>query len=242
VSIAYRDNLVSSNPRLRPHIQPNIDRLNKEHLPKHLLKAGSVLFRIHKNQDRQGNPRGAVFYSRDNAEANVHSRFNDPKGRILEQRNESYGVMYAALDKLVALRETVELTDSRLVVIETLEQQCLSRLYLRRDLILVDLSGAGLARIGADARLSTITNEEYQIPQAWSRAFYEHSDQVDGIYYRSRYDPNGLCVALFDRRMAQTDFWEKRVTENNLLDPSFDNNLQKFLAQYGYERDDSENP
>jgi hypothetical protein len=138
---------VSSNPRLCPHDQPNIDRLNQEHLPKHLLKAGSALFRIHKSHDRQGNLRGAVFYSRDNAETNVYSRFNDPKGRIPEQRNESYGVMYAAIDKLVALRETVELTVSRLVVVETLEQQCLSRLYLRRDLILVDLSGAGLARI-----------------------------------------------------------------------------------------------
>jgi hypothetical protein len=42
--------------------------------------------------------------------------------------------------------------------------------------------------------------------------------------------------------MAQTDFWEQRVTENNLLDPSFANNLLEFLAQYGYERDDSENP
>ncbi len=233
---------MSSNPRLRAHAQPNIDRLNQAHLPKHLLKAGSVLYRIHKNQDRQGNPRGAVFYSRDNAETNVYSRFNDPKGRIQEQKPESYGVMYAALDKLVALRETVELTDSRLVMVETLEQQCLSRLYLRRDLILVDLSSAGLARIGADARMSTITNEEYQIPQAWSRAFYEHPDQVDGIYYRSRYDPNGLCVALFDHRMAQADFWEQRVTENNLLDTSFTHNLRKFLAQYGYERDDSENP
>jgi hypothetical protein len=81
---------VSSNPRLRPHDQPNIDRLNQEHLPKHLLKAGSVLFRIHKNQDRQGNPRGAIFYNRDNAETNVYSRFNDPKGRIPKQRNESY--------------------------------------------------------------------------------------------------------------------------------------------------------
>jgi RES domain len=233
---------VSSNPRLRPHTPPNIDRLNKEHLPKCLLKAGSVLFRIHRIRDREGNPLKAISYSRDNVEKNRYSRFNDPKGRSPEQSRDIYGVLYAALDQLVALRETIELTDSRLVIVETLESQCLSQLYLRRDLILVDLSGAGLARIGADARLSTITNEEYQIPQAWSRAFYEHPDNVDGIYYRSRYDPRGLCVALFDRRMAQTDFWEQRVTENNLLDPSFDNNLQKFLAQYGYERDDSENP
>lgn len=233
---------MSSSPRLSPHTQPNIDRLNKEHLPKHLLKAGSVLFRIHKSQDRNGNLRAAIFYNRDNAEANVYGRFNDPQGRNPEQKSASYGVMYAALDKLVALRETIELTDLRMIMVETLEKQCLSRLYLRRDLILVDLSGAGLARMGADARLSTITNEEYQIPQAWSRAFYEHPDQVDGIYYRSRYDPNGLCVALFDRRMTQADFWEQRVTKNNLLDPSFVNNLLEFLAQYGYERDDNENP
>jgi RES domain len=219
---------VSSDPRLRPHVQPNLNRLNRERLPKHLLKAGSILFRIHRN------PYNAIYYGRDDDQNNKHSRFNDPQ--------RSYGVMYAALDRFIALRETVELTDSRLVLVETLEKQCLSKLYLRRDLILVDLSGAGLARMGADARLSTITNEEYQIPQAWSRAFYDHPDRVDGIYYRSRYDPSGLCVALFDRRMASTDLWEQRITKNNLLDPSFDGKLQKFLAQYGYERDDSENP
>jgi RES domain len=219
---------VSVNPRLTPHPQPNLDRLNREPLPKHLLRGGSVLYRIHTN------PFNAIYYSLDDDEQDRHSRFNDPQRK--------YGVMYAALDEQIALRETVSLTDFRIVIVENLQKQCLSELSLLRDLILVDLSGSGLARIGADSRLTTLTNEDYQIPQAWSRAFYEHPDNVDGIYYRSRYDPSGLCVALFEGRIAKRHLREQRVTKDNLLDQSFDRNLQRFLDRYGYERDDSENP
>ena len=35
--------------------------------------------------------------------------------------------------------------------------------------------------------------------QEWSRAFYDHPDNADGILYRSRHDPKQQLAALFDR-------------------------------------------
>ena len=50
--------------------------------------------------------------------------------------------------------------------------------------------------MGLDARLST---SGYTHAQAWSKAFYDHPDQADGILYPSRHDPKKHLAAVFDR-------------------------------------------
>lgn len=64
---------------------------------------------------------------------------------------------------------------------------------------LVDLTGSGLALLGADADLCSC--RDYAVPQRWSRALWSHPDQPDGILYRARHDPSRTSVALFDDRV-----------------------------------------
>ncbi len=201
------------------HPQPNIK--DSVALPIQILELGTVLFRLHQSNY------GAIYFNPDPS-----WRFNDPTGK-------EYGVLYAALDYYAALRETLKPDKFNILSTNFLRSRCLSTLTPTRDLRLVDLAGAGLTRIGADGRLTT---GSYQISQAWSQALYRHPDQVDGLYYCSRYDPRKLCVALYDDRVGLADLEEKRITAENLLDPSFDSELQQFLDRYGYELDNEDNP
>lgn len=209
------------------HPLPNLAQFVSRSLPEYVLKRNSHLFRIHDSEF------GAIYFGRGN------SRFQDPRA---EDRVNGYGILYAALATHIAFRETVVLGSFSIVIAEALQQKSLSKLSPLRDLKLVDLSGDGLAQIGADGRLTTLTTENYQIPKLWSRAFYEHPDNMDGIYYRSRYNPSGFCVALYENRLTAADFQEERVTTNNLLDRSFEAELKQILARYGYQRDDDDNP
>jgi hypothetical protein len=59
------------------------------------------------------------------------------------------------------------------------------------------MHGSNLARLGVTAEMAS--GSDYAGSQLWSRALWEHSDQPDGILYRSRHDDSALCVALYDR-------------------------------------------
>ena len=67
-----------------------------------------------------------------------------------------------------------------------------------RPLTLVDLSGNGPAHVGADGRLSTMTDDPGLVQQ-WALAFWRHPQQPDGIYYRARHDQSCFSIAVFDR-------------------------------------------
>jgi hypothetical protein len=92
-----------------------------------------------------------------------------------------------------------------------------------RSLRLVDLTAAGLARIGADNRLC---DGDHQLAQRWSLALWNHPDLIDGILYRARHDPSQECVALYDRvgdifKIQQTWGCDSRsfaVTLSQILD------------------------
>ena len=64
---------------------------------------------------------------------------------------------------------------------------------------LVDLTGSGLATIGADNRLAS---GDYRVAQRWSRALHEHPAEPDGLCYRSRLDPSRASAVLFERAAA----------------------------------------
>jgi len=108
-------------------------------------------------------------------------------------------VLYLAADAPGAFIETFGRQPGRLIVTTTeLARRSLSIITVRsrRALRLVDLSGAGLAKIGADSRL---TSGSYDVSQVWALALYEHPEQPDGLLFRSRHDPSRLCAAIFDR-------------------------------------------
>jgi RES domain len=215
---------LSLEEKPEPHPQP--DEIDSVALPKHIIEVDFRLFRIHRSLDRNNIQRSAIYFDRSG-----ESRFNNSAGE--------YGVLYAGFDSYTAFRETFRLSSFTNVGTKFLRERCLSVVYPQRDLRLVDLSGAGLTVIGADARLIT---GSYSLSQEWSKALYHHADRIDGIYYRSRFDPSRFCIALYDDRVNLAELREERVTTNNLLDRSFEPELQQILDEYGYQRDDDDNP
>ncbi|HXT36785.1 MAG TPA: RES family NAD+ phosphorylase [Chloroflexota bacterium] len=122
-------------------------------------------------------------------------RFNPTDG--------AYGVLYCGENLECCLLETVPRLDtpqhttfrslSRRV---DLAPRALSEIATHHPLRLVDLSGDGLALIGAHAGLCSCP---YDQVRPWSRALWAHPDQPDGLLFRARHNPRLASVALFDR-------------------------------------------
>lgn len=111
-----------------------------------------------------------------------------------------YGVLYAANDEHGAFVETFDHSlDIRVIDTDDLKRRTLLVLTATRPLNLVDLTGTGLARLGADNCLCT---GDYRLAQHWSGALWHHPESPDGVYYRFRLDLGRRCVALFDRAQA----------------------------------------
>lgn len=161
-----------------PHPEPPVD-LDKRELP--LVSTYSVppWYRHHRIA------RQALHFGTAAA-----GRFNAPAGE--------FGVLYLATDPFGAFVETFgRITGDNIVPTEQLRQGCLCRVDAHRPMALVDLTGPGLARIGADARLCT---GEHALARRWALALWSHPRQPDGLYYRSRLDPERSCLALFEDR------------------------------------------
>jgi hypothetical protein len=104
-------------------------------------------------------------------------RFDAPNGE--------YGVLYAAGDAHCAFVETFgQDLGYRLVAQTELAIRGLAEIHPARALRLVDLTGRGLAALGADGRLCT---GDYAVAQRWSRALWQHPDHTDGLLWRSRF-------------------------------------------------------
>jgi hypothetical protein len=56
--------------------------------------------------------------------------------------------------------------------------------------------------MGGDAR---VTSGDYHVAQRWSLALWQHPQQPDVLYWRSRFDDSRHCVALFDRARDALD-------------------------------------
>jgi hypothetical protein len=149
--------------------------LQKQRLP--LLACRATLFRIHRGD------KGPAFWGKTG-----DNRFDAPGGQ--------FGVLYAAADRHGAFIETCGGLLNRTVTSAFLAARGWARVIPVRDLNLVDLSGAGLARIGADERLCS---GEHDVAQQWALALWQHPANVDGIHYRARHDPSRTSVAIFDR-------------------------------------------
>lgn len=122
------------------------------------------------------------------------ARFNAPAGE--------YGTMYLGSALVCCFVETFGRLDTaagttvRSVSQAQLLAACLSEIIPTRPLALVDLTGAGLRRLDADARLCAGNHAEARL---WGQAFWAHPAQPDGLLFLARHDPSLLSVALFDR-------------------------------------------
>jgi hypothetical protein len=145
-------------------------------------------------------------------------------GYRFDAPQQEYCVMYIAQNPEGAFIETFGAnTGIRIISNDELILRSISCLQHTRPLNLVDLTGAGLAKIGADNRLC---DGDHKLAQRWALAFWQHPMQVDGIYYRARHDPSQYCAAIFNRaaeglhipqtlRCASQEF---RGTLANMLD------------------------
>ncbi|MBW4697298.1 MAG: RES family NAD+ phosphorylase [Aphanocapsa lilacina HA4352-LM1] len=101
---------------------------------------------------------------------------------------------------------------------QELTLRSISKLICLRPLRLVDIIGAGLARIGADGRLCT---GDHRLAQRWALALWRHPDDIDGICYRTRHDLSQLCAVIFDRSRSVLMVTKRRsVPAESLLELS----------------------
>lgn len=164
--------------------------LHKQALPVVTVRA-DAFFRV----SRHGH--GEPFFGR--ARAN---RF-DANHRDAAKR---FGTLYCGFDLETALAESVlhdEMPVRRLfqLSVSDFKSRFLVRFRHGQDLVLADLAGAPLKRLGGNGAISTIT--PYTLPRQWARAVHDHPDAVDGIRYVSRHLNTEFAAVIFDRAAAR---------------------------------------
>lgn len=149
------------------------------------------------------------------------NRFDAPAGE--------FGVLYAGKDAHCAFIEVFgHATGVRLVEQGELAARGLARIAARRPLRLVNLAGGGLARLGADARLTS--GESYAAAHRWALAIHDHPRRPDGIVYAARHDPRRVCAALFDRASAELE----ATPLGSLADPAHAALVARVLDTYRF--------
>jgi len=108
-----------------------------------------------------------------------------------------------------------------------LKNRALTEVATRRALRLVDLTGSGLARLGAGARISV---GSYGVSQEWSRGLWSHPENPDGIWYRARHDPTRISVALYDRAKNAVAIRSTII----LAESRFERPLARILDHYRF--------
>jgi hypothetical protein len=148
-----------------------------------------------------------------------------PRGRFNAPTGE-FGVLYLATDPFGAFVETYgQATGVRAITQTELSRRSLGRIVTERPLALADLTGAGLARIGADARLCT---GDHEISRRWALALWAHPARIDGLVYRARHDPDCWSIAVFDRA---ADAIVAESLDTLLRQPAL---LARILDRYGF--------
>jgi len=130
-----------------------------------------------------------LWFSPAIGDAPLH-RFDDPAGQ--------FRVCYLGTTIDVCFAETfLRNPPVRILGFEDLATRSIATVEVGRELRLVPLHGPGLARLGTTAEPAS--SGDYSLPQAWSRALWEHNNAPDGLIYRSRHDDSSFCIALYDR-------------------------------------------
>jgi hypothetical protein len=126
-------------------------------------------------------------------------------------------------------RETSGVTPGwNVVTLRVLAARDRTQVTASRLLRLVDLTGSGLAQIGADSRLAS---GSYDVSQRWALSFFQHPSEPDGMFYRTRHDPSRFAAAIFDRAASVL----RTVSLGSLADPDRASLLSDILLTYGYD-------
>lgn len=152
--------------------------------------AAEELLRIHRTTY------GPVFYTRKSITSDRY-RF--------DAADDEYGVLYASTNFETCMAETVirgmfQGDFAKLEIQEAdLNSRSISRLGCNRTgpLMLADLTQP-LFALGGDTRITTTIDNNYATPNKWGSALFAHPQNLDGIYFLSRFT-NKPAVAIFDR-------------------------------------------
>jgi RES domain len=168
---------VAPPPGFQPLSDPPAD-LDRQAVPLAEPAPQGALYRIHRLTDPP------LAFGRD-----ARNRFDDPR--------KEFGVCYFGLSREAAFAETIlRRPRVRLISRAFVDERVMSEFLSARDLRLVAIYGAGLARIGATA---DIASGDHEHARRWSRAIWSHPSHPDGVTYRCRHDDDQFAVALFDR-------------------------------------------
>ena len=197
--------LQPSNP-LPPHPLPP-KNFNTKELPTVIIQ--QTLYRLSSVEFPS-----SIYFDRSG-----YGRFDSP--------TQGYGILYVGMDVHTSWIECYgRALGARGIAESDIKKRSLYFIDSDRELILTDLTGGNLTKIGADARLSS---GDYAIAREWGRAIHQHPQQVDGMRYRSRHDDDRYCYGLFNR-------CEQSIREENLgnLVDSHPVLLGEILAHYDY--------
>ena len=159
-----------------PHPEPPVN-LSERPLP--IVFSSGPWFRIHKKH-----------YSPLYFGIEGYNRFTGP--------NKQYRMLYMGHDEHCCFIETFgQSTGINTITTRELNQNSISCIETNRPLSLVDLTGSGLAQIGADGRLTT--EVPHDVARRWALALWQHPSVPDGIYYRARHDLSRFSTALYNR-------------------------------------------
>jgi hypothetical protein len=127
------------------------------------------------------------------------SRFSDPRRRVPDSR---FGVLYLGSTLKVCFLEAI-LRDQRNGKVgdypideAELRARVAALITPARPLRLIDLRGDGPVRMGIPS--DVVRGSVQTIARAWSVAFHDHPDEIDGILYPSRLNEEHN-LAIYDR-------------------------------------------
>jgi hypothetical protein len=147
----------------------------------------------------------------------ARSRWDDPSGE--------FGVLYLGRSPVGAFAETLlRAPEDRDVVWSHVAQRRTATFRVVEPLQLMKLHGEGLAWFEVTA--ADIAEGDYAVTQRISSRV-NGDVPVDGIQYRSRFDNDELCVALFDRAEAKIAL----ESEGETIDPAW---ARAILGKRGY--------
>lgn len=156
-------------------------------MPVATIATGRVLHRVH------GATVAAKWYGRKDATW----RWDDPDGK--------FGVLYLGKTLVGPFAETLLRTPKdRDVLWDQVARRRAAGFTTTRPLRLAKVHGPGLGwfqttTAGVSADFDPVDNPgAYAVPQQISAEIYKTTN-LDGIQYRSRFDSDELCIALFDR-------------------------------------------
>ncbi len=160
------------------------------------MRAGASLYRVH--PDRRS---PHAFNPGTGGDRGRFHPLRNASGRLVP-------TLYAADSIDGALSETVlhSVFAGGVILRSRLEGQCLTRIELTRDILVADLSGHGLRRLGLTrGQLLDCGASHYAETARWAEAIHRSDDSLHGMVWVSRQFDTATALLAFGDRLQDCD-------------------------------------